>query len=201
MRPRAGARASAVAWLSILVVTCAPAATAHEAHRDSASSADSVRADSLPADSVGAATVAGGRPVPQPYVLSSPARALLAHPHNKLIHFPIVLSLLAALLLWLPRRPPELLAAVRLIVIAATITAVAAYFTGQSQAEGFAGEPKEWVVELHRIWGIAVALALGVWAALLTWRPAGRIPAWWGLVVTALVTVASFLGGVVAHGD
>jgi hypothetical protein len=196
-------RAVAAALLTLLLAF--PAAVAHE--KNPATPADTTGApleslatalDSIALNS--ARAIAPVKPPPAPYVIPPLTTALLDHPHNKIVHFTIVLALVGALLLWLPRRSPELVAAARLLVWAAAAAAIAAYFTGQAQHEPFEGEPKEWLMRVHRNWGIATGIAMLAWAGLVAWRPASRAGAWWGLLVSILVGVVSFLGGLVAHG-
>ena len=127
--------------------------------------------------------------------------ALLEHPHNRLVHFPVALAVAAALLLAVGRRRPEFDAAGRWLAGFAALGGIAAYFTGRIQERVFEGEPKEWLVHLHGRWGLAAAIALVAWALLTLWRPA-RAHAWLvGIVVAALVLITSFYGGIVAHGE
>ena len=136
-----------------------------------------------------------------PFVMPPMREALLEHPHNKIVHFPLALALAAALLLLLGRRRLELEAAGRWLVWFAALGVIAAYFTGRIQEEAFDGEPKEWLVHLHENWGLSSAIVLVVWALLTLWKPA-RKHAWlWGLVAAALVLITGFYGGIVAHGE
>jgi uncharacterized membrane protein len=127
--------------------------------------------------------------------------ALVEHPHNKLVHFPLALAVVAALLLVLGRRRVELDVAGRWLVWFAALGGVAAYFSGRLQEEAFEGEPKEWLVNLHEKWGLATAIALVLWALLTLWKPARRHAWLWGLVAAALALVTGIYGGVVAHGE
>lgn len=191
-----------VVSLSLAGLLPVPAA-AHKAHR--AAGADSpvvsTRDSASPAapnDSVpGVATRAGAAA----FVMPSAGDALLEHPHNRLVHFPVALAVAAVLLLAVGRRRPELDAAGRWLVWFAALGGIAAYFTGRIQEGVFEGEPKEWLVHLHGTWGLATAIALVVWALLTLWKPA-REHAWLvGIVVAALVLVTGFYGGIVAHGE
>jgi len=135
-----------------------------------------------------------------PYRMPPLRQALLSELHNKIIHFPIVLTLGGALLLILARKRPELEPVAFWTVWGAALFTLAAYFSGVSQAQRFEGRPKEWVVTIHRNFGIAVGITQAVWVFLLL-RTGTRRWAWiWGLLVTALVLVAAFWGGLVAHG-
>jgi len=154
------------------------------------------------AGAVGRTGAAGGARARQPQYPMPPMReALLEHPHNKLVHFPLALAVAAALLLVLGRRRRELELAGRWLVWLAALGGAAAYFTGRLQEDAFDGEPKEWLVGTHGRWGTATAIVLAVWALLTLWKPA-RKHAWlWGLLALALVLVTGFYGGIVAHGE
>lgn len=198
------ARVTGVAAVLAALVAVAPA-MAHQKHGAKAADTTGAPLESLATalDTVAldsARAIAPVKQPPGPYVIPPLATALLDHPHNKIIHFTIVLALVATLLLWLPRRSPDLIAAARLLIWAAAASAIAAYFTGQAQHEAFEGEPKEWLMRVHRNWGIATGIAMLVWAGLAAWRPASRAGAWSGLLVSILVGIVSFLGGLVAHG-
>ena len=136
-----------------------------------------------------------------PFVMPPVRQALLEHPHNKIVHFPLALGLAAAFLLLLARRRPEFDLAGRWLVWLAALGGVAAYFSGRLQEEAFKGEPKEWLVHLHEKLGLATAIVLMVWALLTLWKPARRHLWLWRLVAAALVLITAFYGGIVAHGE
>mgnify|MGYP001218772303 CR=1 FL=1 len=152
-------------------------------------------------ESEAADTARSGQAPAAPYQLAPLREALFAEMHNKIVHFPIVLALGGALLLILARKRPELEPVAFWTVWAAALGALAAYFSGVFMAEEFKGEPKEWLVALHQKWGIAFGLAEAVWVLMLLRKPAKRYAWLWGLVVVALLGVAAFLGGEVAHGE
>ncbi len=136
-----------------------------------------------------------------PYRVPPLRGALFADMHNKLVHFPIVLTFVAALMLVLARRKPELEPVAFWLVWAAALSALAAYFSGVFAEGEFEKDPKHWLAELHRKWGIAVGIAQAVWVLLLL-RPSTRRFAWaWGLIVVTLVSCAALIGGLVAHGE
>jgi uncharacterized membrane protein len=205
-------RAAAVTLIVALAVAGGPVA-AHQHHARHAAAADSLPADSLAAlaaDSLAARSGAldslAARAAPvrigsSRFVMPGLREALVEHPHNKLVHFPIALALAAALLTLLSRRRPELEPGTRVLVWLAALGAVIAYFTGRYQLEAFAGEPKEWIAEVHERWGTATAIGLLLWAAACAWRPARRHAWILALLVAALVLVTAFYGGLVAHGE
>lgn len=129
-----------------------------------------------------------------------PWRSLRTHLHNKIIHVPIGFALSAFLVSILSRFRPEVLVAVRWLVLIAALGAVAAYLTGTNQAEAFEGSSKEWVVETHQRLGIATACSLWIWAGL-SWIPRFRSLAFVaGILVLALIGMTGFFGGIIAHG-
>jgi uncharacterized membrane protein len=128
-------------------------------------------------------------------------QALFESMHNKIIHFPIVLTLMAALMLVLARRKPEFEPLAFWLVWAAALSALAAYFSGVYAEGEFEKDPKHWLAELHRKWGIAVGIAQAAWVLLLLRPRTRRFVRVWGFVVVGLVAVAAFLGGLVAHGE
>jgi len=93
------------------------------------------------------------------------SEALLGHWHNKIVHFPLLLALIATVLRWRcwwnPTRPPTyshfLSATAALILLAA--------FTGQQQAMPFTEGPLRQVLSLHQALGVLGGLGFGalVW--------------------------------------
>jgi uncharacterized membrane protein len=218
-RGRPPRRSPGPAWSLALVAVLllgAQEATAHHHHHEGAAMpADSAmhhphEADSMSSDSAvalqagGAAPADSGRARPPAarYVMAPLGRALLEHPHNKLVHFPIALSMAGLLFLIRSRRRGSGLAdAARWLIALSALGAVAAFVTGLLQAASFRGDAREWVVLVHRSWGTAGAVALVVWALLAAWRSSRRYALAWGFLAVGIVLVAAFYGGVVAYGD
>jgi len=209
---RQAARRRPAPFAALLVTSLSLMASVASAHKHAPhAAAESSAAVSSPMGSsaaagAGIAPDSAGRPdgapaAPRRYAMPGMWEALVEHPHNKLVHFPLALAVVAALLLVLGRRWPELDAAGRWLVWLAALGGVAAYVSGRLQEEAFDGEPKEWLVNLHEKWGLSTAIALVAWALLTLWKPT-RKRAWlWGLVVAALVLITGFYGGIVAHGE
>ena len=136
-----------------------------------------------------------------PYVMPPLGQALFDHLHNKLVHFPIVVTLVATLLLVLARRRPDLEPLAFWLVWAAALSTLAAYFSGQAQQKEFEHGPKAWLVMVHRNQGITVGIAQALWVLSLL-RERTRRRAWLlGLVLSFLVLTSGFLGGLIAHGE
>jgi uncharacterized membrane protein len=129
-----------------------------------------------------------------------PWHSLRAHLHNKLVHAPIGFALSAFLLSLLALRRPEVLPAIRWLVLVAAIGSVAAYVTGTMQAVGYDGSAKEWVVDLHERLGIGTAVTLSFWAVSFWVQPLKKWVLLIGVVAIILVFVTGFFGGIIAHG-
>ncbi len=129
-----------------------------------------------------------------------PWRSLRGHLHNKVIHIPIGFALSALFISLLAIRYPELEPAIRWLVVVAAVGSIAAFFTGSYQANAYVGSSKEWVVDLHRAVGISTAAALWAWAAMCWIRRLRKWSLTAGVAVLLLITLAGFLGGVIAHG-
>jgi len=201
--------------LAAVLLLGAHEAAAHHHHEDAGSPADSAmlrhhEGDPSSSDSAVAMPAGGSipgdsgraRPPVARYVMAPLGRALLEHPHNKLVHFPIALSVVGLLFLVLSRRPGSRLAdAARWLIGLSALGATAAFVTGLLQAASFRGDAREWVVLVHRSWGSAGAAALVAWALLAAWRPSRRLALAWGFLAVGIVLIAAFYGGVVAYGD
>ena len=124
--------------------------------------------------------------------------AIWSHFHNKLVHFPLALGVTASILIFFTRRKPELLVAIRILLIVAALFAVAAYFTGKAQEEPFEkGEMHEFV-EFHQWFGIASGICL--WAGVIISTMAKNLLMPYALLQLILLSVTGFLGGILAHG-
>ena len=128
------------------------------------------------------------------------AEALTEHLHNKMIHVPIGLALVAFLLRLLSLKLPEHQAGVRWLVLLAAIGGVAAYFAGVAQADIFEGVYKGWVVALHRKLGVATIFLLWLWTLFEFLRPLKKYAVVVGVIVVLLIHVTGFYGGILAHG-
>lgn len=207
-------RATVVAAVALATGLLIPrAGTAHEAHRkqarpaaDTAAAASSAPASPDSIASRGAAGRASGREAPaadsaeSPFTMPSMGDMFVHHLHNKIVHLPIVLAPVALALTLLGLRRSGAGSVAPFFTWAAALSGVAAFLSGRAQTEPFEAGPKEWLVATHEKWGIAVMIALLVWAALATW-PAARRRAWIvGLVATIGALVAALYGGLVAHG-
>ena len=125
--------------------------------------------------------------------------AFTGHLHNKIVHFPLALGLAAAVLFLVSPRWPAYEPAARVLLIAAALAAVAAYFSGGAQEEPFEDSPFHSVVELHETFGITTAITLWIGVALTFWARARRFLPIYGLLLILLLSATGFLGGVLSH--
>jgi uncharacterized membrane protein len=122
-----------------------------------------------------------------------------SHLHNKIVHFPIAVGVLAFFfsLLHLKRKSYE--TTVSILVILGLIFSLVAFITGINQVEPFAGTGKYWVVELHRYFGISILITYFIWLFFLLVEKIKKYAWIIGLVVFILILITGFLGGVIAH--
>jgi uncharacterized membrane protein len=175
-------RGRVVAWLAAVLIACAvhaafaqPPVPPQEGPRDSAR-------------------------VQAPYKMPPLGKALSSDMHNKLVHFPIVLTMVAAVMVIVARRKPQLEPVAFWLVWAAALSVIPAYFTGKAQAEHFHGRPKEWLVAIHEKQGITIGILQALWVLSLLQTGTRRWAWMLGIVLVVIVASAGFIGGLVAHG-
>ena len=141
-----------------------------------------------------------GAEVEPPYPMPPLWKALVGDLHNKIIHFPIVLTLVATFSLWWGRRRTDLEPVCFWLVWITALSTLAAYFSGQAQAPHYMEGPKAWLVTLHARQGIVIGVGQALWVLSLL-RDRTRPLAWvLGVILSVIVLSAGFLGGLVAHG-
>lgn len=137
----------------------------------------------------------------EPEFILKPGEQMFTHLHNKIVHFPIALTLVAFLfsLMNLKKQSPCLLESIKILLGISLFTAIAAYFTGGNQLTAFIGDPKEWLGNTHRVSGVISSVLILLWfAALFVERT--KKSAWViGLIVVIGISITGFLGGVLAH--
>lgn len=125
--------------------------------------------------------------------------SVFEHLHNKVVHFPIALSITAFFLSILNFRYKKYDQAIWILVIIAFVTSIVAIITGLNQESHFEGEAKEWIVEIHETIGFIIASFLLLWAVTLKISAVKKYHWIIGLVVVLLVSVTGFLGGIISH--
>lgn len=182
------------AALLLMLLLAAGRLSAHEGHR-SRPAPDSIRIQ----DTSGAANLPPASST-VPEEAPDLFRSLTEHFHNKLVHFPIALALVAVLFVWLALRWPGLETSAEILVWLAALAAVPTVIAGLLQAGPFQDTPKEIWMNRHRLLGLATAVALFLWGGLFR---LGISPRWvrlWGLVVALLISLTGALGGLLSHG-
>lgn len=163
---------------------------------DSTARGDStlVQSDTLARNTESVSEESDGHPSP----LDIP-RLALEHPHNKLVHFPIVLGLAAFVIALFDRTSRRYENIILGMVVVGGLFSVVSVITGLLQSQQFIGTDQEWLVLYHKISGILVLVFYAIWAALL------RVKEWkkysWvvGCVTAVFIIVTGFIGGVIAH--
>lgn len=126
--------------------------------------------------------------------------AVVDHMHNKLVHFPLALGLVGALLL-LRSKKEKWLGASRLLLFLAALVSIAAVLAGDAAEEHFNEAGKyAGTLEWHESMGITTAVMLWVGLVLTFVRDARKWLWLYGLALAAVITFTGFLGGVLAHG-
>jgi len=137
----------------------------------------------------------------EPEFILKPGEQMFAHLHNKIVHFPIALTLAAFLFSFLniKKQSPCVAQSIKILLGIALVSAISAYFTGNNQLTPFIGEPKEWLANTHRLTGIiSISLILIWFVALFIERI--KKSAWIiGFAVVIAISITGFLGGVLAH--
>ncbi|MCK9426935.1 MAG: hypothetical protein M0Q21_12935 [Ignavibacteriaceae bacterium] len=135
----------------------------------------------------------------EPEFVLKPGEQIFAHLHNKMVHFPIALTLVAFLfsLLNIKRRDYDLV--IKILLGLSFVVAIAAFFTGNIQLAPFIGDPKEWLANIHRLTGIISSILILLWGASLFIERIKKYSWVIGLIVVAAILITGFLGGVLAH--
>lgn len=122
----------------------------------------------------------------------------LSHVHNKLVHFPVALSFLAFLFTLLSFKWKQFEFSIKYIVLTAAIFSIPTVITGLNQAEYFIGDPKEWIVGIHKTLGIILLSTLWIWFIFLSIKPLKRFG--WIIATISLVVmiITGFYGGILA---
>ncbi len=131
----------------------------------------------------------------------NPGEALLAHPHNKLVHFPIAFALGALFLYLLAFLRMETAAmGADILVLLGVLSALLTVAAGWTQRSPFMDTPKEVWMLRHQWLGFATLIGYAVWAwgVVRLWSLRWKVGI--GLIMALLVSVTAFLGGWVAHG-
>jgi len=134
----------------------------------------------------------------QPFILNYFEEAF-EHFHNKLVHFPFALSFLAFLFTMFSFKWKQFDFSIKYIVLIAALMSLPTVITGLFQSNNFIGEPKEWVVGIHKILGISSMLVLWIWTIFLSVKPLQKFAWAISVISVILTTITGFYGGVISH--
>lgn len=129
----------------------------------------------------------------------NPGKEIFAHLHNKVVHFPIAIGLLAFLFSLLNLKQKNYDNSISVLVVLGLIFSIVSFFTGKNQIEPFIGTSKYWVVELHQNIGISILITYVIWIFFLFTDKFKKFAWIIGLITSLLIILSGFLGGVIAH--
>jgi uncharacterized membrane protein len=137
----------------------------------------------------------------EPEFILKPSEQMFAHLHNKIVHFPIALTLVAFLfsLLNIKQQSHCTYQSIKILLGISLFAGISAYFTGNFQLTPFIGEPKEWLANTHRLSGIISIILIFLWFITLFIERTKKHSWAIGLIVVAAILITGFLGGVLAH--
>lgn len=125
--------------------------------------------------------------------------SLFEHIHNKVIHFPIALTVISFILMLLGYKDDKYLSALKIIIPFATLLSIVAVLAGLSQTEPFEGTSTYSLVETHRLLGFGVLVSLLLWSILLYMKKMKKFIWLLAILTLILVSIAGLYGGVIAH--
>jgi len=124
---------------------------------------------------------------------------MFEHVHNKIIHFPISLAVAAFLFALFGYKDNRYESTIKILLIIAGLFAIIAFITGTIQIGPFMGEPKEWLANTHRIFGILSAISIWLWYFSLIIKPFRKFKWVFAIITVILISITGFYGGVLAH--
>ncbi len=124
---------------------------------------------------------------------------LFEHVHNKVIHFPIALSVIGFLLMIAGYKNGKYSEALKLIIPFAAFMGIIAVLSGLNQADPFEGTAKYELVETHELLGFAVLASLVLWSLALYVKSIKKVEFIIALITVILISIAGFYGGIIAH--
>ncbi len=125
--------------------------------------------------------------------------AAFEHIHNKVIHFPIALSVVGILLMIVGYKDDKYWSALKIIIPFAALMSIVAVFAGLSQAEPFEGTSTYGLVETHKLLGFGVLASLILWSIALYVEKFKKLVWPFAVLTLILISLAGLYGGVIAH--
>ncbi|NOX17780.1 MAG: hypothetical protein GXO87_05800 [Chlorobi bacterium] len=121
------------------------------------------------------------------------------HIHNKVIHFPIALTVIALLLMLLGYKDEKYLGAIKIIIPTAALLTIVVVLSGLQQAEPFEGTSTYALVETHELLGFGVLASLILWSVSLYVEKLKKFTWIFAILTFVLVSITGLYGGVIAH--
>ncbi|NOX65657.1 MAG: hypothetical protein GXO85_07620 [Chlorobi bacterium] len=125
--------------------------------------------------------------------------AVFEHIHNKVIHFPIALTVIGLLLMLLGYKDNKYEGALKIIIPFAALMTIVAVFAGLSQAEPFEGTAAYGLVETHELLGFGVLASLILWSVALYVEKLKKFIWAFAILTFLLVSAAGLYGGIIAQ--
>lgn len=125
--------------------------------------------------------------------------AAFEHIHNKVIHFPIALTIIGLLLMVVGYKDDKYLGALKIIIPTAALFTIIAVLSGLNQAEPFEGTATYSLVETHELLGFGVLASLVLWSISFYVKKFRRFIWLFAVLTFVLVSIAGLYGGVIAH--
>ena len=125
--------------------------------------------------------------------------AAFEHIHNKVIHFPIALTVVGLLLMILGYKENKYWNALKIIIPFTALFSIVAIISGLNQAEPFEGTAAYELVETHELLGFGVVASLILWSLSLYVKQLKKLVWLFAGLALILVSIAGLYGGVIAH--
>lgn len=125
--------------------------------------------------------------------------SVFEHIHNKVIHFPIALTVIGLLLMVIGYKDNKYLGALKIIIPTAALFTIIAVLSGLNQAEPFEGTLTYGLVETHELFGFGVLASLILWSLTFYIKKLEKFIWLFAILTILLVSFAGLYGGVIAH--
>jgi len=125
--------------------------------------------------------------------------AVFEHIHNKVIHFPIALTVIGLLLMVLGYKDNKYWGALKIIIPTAALLTIVVVFSGLNQTAPFEGTAAYSLVETHKLLGFGVLASLILWSVALYVERLKKFVYLFAVLTFLLVSTAGLYGGAIAH--
>ncbi|MGB9853025.1 MAG: DUF2231 domain-containing protein [Candidatus Kapaibacteriota bacterium] len=125
--------------------------------------------------------------------------AVFSHFHNKLVHFPVALLVVAFVLSLVQLRWDKFIFTIQVLVLLGFVFAIPTLITGIFQEELVENATNESFIEIHEYLAFATTLASAIWFLFVSkekLRKYHLVPA---IITFILILATGMLGGIIAH--